>query len=362
MSKHTPNWICVSCGNSNYPYRTECNIRKCRAARPPPTDVPYGGRPSQNAPPLLPNAGFNNPSLEPFPKRMRTDPYEYGTGGQNPYSLPPSFPRDNFYSTQETHHGGGGYSQGLGAPRDRESPYFQSHFSGRDSYLPPQGTGGPPGRMMGYGGRQPNPLGPGPMFDAFDPRGPGSGTISMFDLDPRQRRGKNVGDRNAPELHDGMWECQKCKNMNYASRTECNRRSCGAPKPAPEALQAMWECPKCGNINFPTRSVCNMRKCDAKKPAPGSTPLTKKASSAAPSAMESKDGTWQCKECGNINFPSRVTCNMRKCGAPRPKDNTGDTESTTNQQQGGEVTSSQTDQQEYNPTDADHGDTSLGQQ
>ena len=27
---------------------------------------------------------------------------------------------------------------------------------------------------------------------------------------------------------------------------------------------------------------------------------------------------WQCASCGNLNYSFRTTCNMRKCGAPKP--------------------------------------------
>ena len=29
-------------------------------------------------------------------------------------------------------------------------------------------------------------------------------------------------------------------------------------------------------------------------------------------------GDWQCNACSNINYSFRSTCNMRRCGAPRP--------------------------------------------
>lgn len=30
------------------------------------------------------------------------------------------------------------------------------------------------------------------------------------------------------------------------------------------------------------------------------------------------EGDWVCPKCENVNFAFRTTCNMKKCGAPRP--------------------------------------------
>jgi len=58
-----------------------------------------------------------------------------------------------------------------------------------------------------------------------------------------------------------------------------------------------WTCVACGNTNFADRSVCNMRKCGAIRGA----------------ARQD----WQCTSCGNLNFADRMFCNMRNCGAAR---------------------------------------------
>jgi len=39
-------------------------------------------------------------------------------------------------------------------------------------------------------------------------------------------------------------------------------------------------------------------------------------SSAGPDGLS--EGDWTCPKCDNINFSFRNTCNMKKCGAPRP--------------------------------------------
>lgn len=121
------------------------------------------------------------------------------------------------------------------------------------------------------------------------------------------RSGRDQGNRG------GDWTCPKCKNSNFAFRTECNR--CDAKKPEGAGDRSDggggyrgdrghgqkdrggqrgdrggyrsdrggrdggrsekrgndrggdWHCPKCNNSNFAFRTECN--RCDAKKPEGG---------------------------------------------------------------------------------------------
>lgn len=71
-----------------------------------------------------------------------------------------------------------------------------------------------------------------------------------------------------------------------------------------------WACPKCGNLNYPGRLVCNMRRCQAPRPgASAGNPFVPGGSS---------DEAWTCVNCGNENYQGRLFCNMRKCGHARP--------------------------------------------
>lgn len=34
------------------------------------------------------------------------------------------------------------------------------------------------------------------------------------------------------DMPEGSWKCEKCNNINYPFRTQCNRQNCGADKPS----------------------------------------------------------------------------------------------------------------------------------
>jgi len=142
----------------------------------------------------------------------------------------------------------------------------------------------------------------------------------MVDIaDDDAQNSVNNKEERGTNNEEGGWKCIKCGNMNYAYRDRCNMRKCREPRPhfggADEATQdnkntneegkdknirskqmreGDWICKKCGNVNFATRLRCNMRKCQAPREE------------------------WVCKVCNNINYKFRTVCNMRKCQAPRP--------------------------------------------
>ena len=78
------------------------------------------------------------------------------------------------------------------------------------------------------------------------------------------------------------WECEKCNNFNFESRTICNR--CEAPK-QPKSLQQI--------------KMENELKSVEKKKKP----------------LIERKGDWQCPMCHNLNFAFRVTCN--RCKLPK---------------------------------------------
>ncbi|KAH9618262.1 hypothetical protein KSS87_015550 [Heliosperma pusillum] len=73
-----------------------------------------------------------------------------------------------------------------------------------------------------------------------------------------------------------------------------------------------WICPKCGNVNFSFRITCNMRKCGTPKPGLQVPKPEKNPKGKMP------DGSWKCEKCGNSNFPFRNKCNRQNCGAEKP--------------------------------------------
>lgn len=88
-------------------------------------------------------------------------------------------------------------------------------------------------------------------------------------------------------------------------------------------------CTACGNNNFAFRATCNMRKCGAPKPDGTSAPTAMGGGSGggydgpAPKGAGSSVDEGPTPEgswtcsCGNVNYPFRTECNRRNCGLPR---------------------------------------------
>ena len=80
------------------------------------------------------------------------------------------------------------------------------------------------------------------------------------------------------------WQCEKCNNFNFESRTKCNR--CGIDK-MPKSIQKIKE-----------ENELNNNGEKKKKP------------------LIERKGDWQCPKCRNLNFAFRQSCN--RCKLPKP--------------------------------------------
>ncbi|KAJ1439519.1 Zinc finger, RanBP2-type [Sesbania bispinosa] len=221
VSRKEGDWTCHNCGNLNFSFRTICNRGHCGAPRPSLTPAAQVTSPYNNGHPHFYYGGVGAPP-PPYgvPSRFGSPiphsgvQFDYGlyTRPRVPYSPVPSLPPGSF--------GGIAYS-----PRPKINPF-------------------------GFGFQ-------GPPWDA--------GLITD-NFASRKRRGGPDG------LSEGDWICPKCDNVNFAFRTTCNMKHCGAPRPGPSQPNASipegsWTCGKCGNLNYPFRNVCNRKGCGSEKTA-----------------------------------------------------------------------------------------------
>mmetsp|Transcript_38986 Transcript_38986/g.72550 ORF Transcript_38986/g.72550 Transcript_38986/m.72550 type:complete len:438 (+) Transcript_38986:51-1364(+) len=128
---------------------------------------------------------------------------------------------------------------------------------------------------------------------------------------------------------DGNWLCGLCNNVNFPSKTVCNR--CGEPPAVswggvsfgsfaePQTVQkgkargptpgvdGNWLCAACQNVNFAHRLACN--RCQDPKPGPP------QLGGAGKGPVAGQRGNWKCPLCNNVNYPHRDACN--RCGEPK---------------------------------------------
>ncbi|XP_068634655.1 ranBP2-type zinc finger protein At1g67325-like isoform X2 [Aristolochia californica] len=238
-SQNDGDWTCPKCGNVNFAFRTVCNRGKCGVARPSSTPR-TGATPMVNSFEHAPPIYFGGVAAPPLPLGI--------PGGyvQPPLSL-------------------AGIRYDYGPPVSAPGPYGLLH-----AFHPPGPLGGmtlaagPPMDGYGFGYRgSPSPL---LMSGSWSNGGTPDNNAS------RKRRGGPDG------LSEGDWICPKCDNVNFAFRTTCNMKKCGAPKPTvgsnsssgnkdSSAPEGSWTCIKCGNLNYPFRTVCNRKGCTNEKPS-----------------------------------------------------------------------------------------------
>uniref|UniRef100_A0A0E0CEE2 RanBP2-type domain-containing protein n=1 Tax=Oryza meridionalis TaxID=40149 RepID=A0A0E0CEE2_9ORYZ len=248
-------WVCPSCQNVNFAFRTTCNMRNCNQSRP--TDYTKDmQKPMQTPPPHFPmSGGYMSPG---------TPPSMYLGGGAPPYGASlyggPALPRYGIAQFP----GGSGYPYGYGGRLPMGSPYG-----------PPMHMAGPPpysaGSMMGPGGMYGMPM---DRYSLGLPAGPGpmGARAGSYSEEGSQKKPAGAG-------RDNDWKCPNCNNINFAFRTVCNMRKCNTPRPEnqgskpegargpkPKMPEGSWKCEKCNNINYPFRTKCNRPSCEAEKP------------------------------------------------------------------------------------------------
>lgn len=115
---------------------------------------------------------------------------------------------------------------------------------------------------------------------------------------------------NVPGMHNGIQDWQQ----NYASlMAPSASATTWAMNPRPQSNREVpagsWHCPACGNINWPSRTHCNRKECAQPRPA--------EAIIMSGQGSENPPGSWTCDSCQNVNWPLRQYCNNKNCRKPR---------------------------------------------
>ncbi|XP_008813588.1 ranBP2-type zinc finger protein At1g67325-like isoform X1 [Phoenix dactylifera] len=76
-----------------------------------------------------------------------------------------------------------------------------------------------------------------------------------------------------------------------------------------------WICPNCDNVNFAFRTTCNMKKCGTPRPVPQAS---NRGASGNKDYSDAPEGSWTCNKCNNLNYPFRTVCNRKGCGNEKP--------------------------------------------
>lgn len=274
-------WSCAKCGNCNWNSRETCNMRNCGAARPLESWT-------------CPGCGNHNHENRPF---------------CNMRSCGVAKPGLNVGQIQISASGGGYQAQGKGGSQGPGGSWEcmlcgNANFPTRQYCNGKNGTCGVP-RWQGE------------SREAGGFRGGGWAGV-----------GAGAGANMSPP---GSWVCSTCQNVNFPTRMTCNgnRGACGTPRSFTTAKggskgtppTGSWVCTICANVNFPSRTTCNGNTCGRERSevdgGPPDAPEARVSFSGGAERAPAPEGAWTCRLCQNVNWPNRMTCNARACGAPR---------------------------------------------
>lgn len=234
-------WVCLSCANVNYPSRTTCYAKTCGRPR---AEVDGGPPPS------------NGPSGK----------QDYPAGSW----VCSACQNVNFPSRDSCH------KNGCGLPRS------QADGGPPPSNSQSRGSNYPAGCWVCSACQNVNF----PSRETCNKTGCGL-PRAQYDNGPPQESGPpQAGTSNASNYPDGSWVCNQCQNVNFPSRDSCNRKGCGLPRSQCDAgppqagqeaakkqetpvsgVDGAWTCAACGNVNWPSRTVCNKRTCQQPRTA-----------------------------------------------------------------------------------------------
>ncbi|KAM6556196.1 hypothetical protein CsatB_003215 [Cannabis sativa] len=199
-----------------------------------------------------------------------------GNSANNNIDMPSHSPMTSHYNNPPPFYYGGfglppmpyGVSTRYGSP----IPHTGVHYNyaapsvAHGAYGPPAPTF-PPGSFGGMGYASPSTVN---GYGFGFPGSPWSGGMGIITENPASRKRRGGPDGS----YDGDWICPKCENVNFAFRTVCNIKKCGAARPLGPTNQSnagapegSWTCGKCGNVNYPFRTVCNRKECGTEKPS-----------------------------------------------------------------------------------------------
>lgn len=250
-------WICIECSNVNFPNRDTCNAKLCGKPRaevdggPPPAGMQQG-LDRENIMPQINNANHMMPSAQAI--QMQQAFQAQATGGK---AVPAgswmcSKCNNVNFPTRDVCN-----ARNCGTPRT-ECDAGPAPASGMQMQMPlaqasmMQQMASPAAKMMN-GASKPPPEGSWmciscsnvnyPTRDTCNakncglqraecdggpppPSATGARSVSPLSNDHSFKAGVN----NA--MLEGSWICPHCQNENYPTRTVCNMRSCGQPRPA----------------------------------------------------------------------------------------------------------------------------------